>query len=60
MIVLTNLDIKVLNMESKASEGNELGAIKYVSEITGANVKTIANMVYITAIYLYLIHLLSH
>jgi len=40
---ITNLDIKVLDMESKASEGNELGAIQYVSEITGANVKTVAN-----------------
>ena len=30
-------------MESKASEGNELGAIQYVSEITGSNVKTVAN-----------------
>jgi hypothetical protein len=30
-------------MESKASEGNELGAIQYVSEITGADVKTVAN-----------------
>jgi hypothetical protein len=30
-------------MESKASEGNELGAVQYVSEITGANVKTVAN-----------------
>jgi exonuclease VII small subunit len=40
---ITNLDIKVLNMESKASEGNELGAIQYVSEITGSNVKTVAN-----------------
>ena len=40
---ITNLDIKVLDMESKASEGNELGAIQYVSEITGAGVKTVAN-----------------
>jgi len=40
---ITNLDIKVLDMESKASEGNELGAIQYVSEITGANVKMVAN-----------------
>ena len=40
---ITDLDIKVLDMESKASEGNELGAIQYVSEITGANVKTVAN-----------------
>ena len=40
---ITNLDIKILDMESKASEGNELGAIQYVSEITGANVKIVAN-----------------
>jgi len=40
---ITNLDIKVLNMESKASEGNELGALQYVSEITGSDVKTVAN-----------------
>ena len=40
---ITALDIKILDMESKASEGNELGAIQYVSEITGANVKTVAN-----------------
>jgi hypothetical protein len=30
-------------MESKASEGNELGAIQYVSEITGSDIKTVAN-----------------
>jgi hypothetical protein len=40
---ITNLDIKVLDMESKASEGNELGAIQYVSEITGVGVKIVAN-----------------
>jgi exonuclease VII small subunit len=40
---ITNLDIKVLDMESKASEGNELGAVQYVSEITGADIKTVAN-----------------
>ena len=40
---ITNLDIKVLDMESKASESNELGAVQYVSEITGADVKTVAN-----------------
>jgi hypothetical protein len=40
---ITNLDIQILNMESKASEGNELGAVQYVSEITGANIKTVAN-----------------
>jgi hypothetical protein len=40
---ITNLDIQILDMESKASEGNELGAIQYVSEITGYDVKTVAN-----------------
>jgi TolA-binding protein len=40
---ITNLDIQILDMESKASEANELGAVQYVSEITGANIKTVAN-----------------
>jgi hypothetical protein len=40
---ITNLDIQILDMESKASEGNELGAVQYVSEITGADIKTVAN-----------------
>jgi hypothetical protein len=40
---ITNLDIQVLDMESKASESNELGAVQYVSEITGADIKTVAN-----------------
>ena len=40
---ITSLDIQVLDMESKASEGNELGAIQYVSEITGHDIKTVAN-----------------
>ena len=40
---ITNLDIKILDMESKANEGNELGAVQYVSEITGVDLKTVAN-----------------
>jgi hypothetical protein len=40
---ITNLDIQILDMESKASEGNELGAVQYVSEITGADLQTVAN-----------------
>jgi hypothetical protein len=40
---ITRLDIQILDMESKASEGNELGAVQYVSEITGADIKTVAN-----------------
>jgi len=40
---ITSLDIKILDMESKASEGNELGAVQYVSEITGASLQVVAN-----------------
>lgn len=40
---ITALDIKILDMEAKSSKGNELGAVQYVSEITGADVKTVAN-----------------
>ena len=40
---ITRLDVQILDMESKASEGNELGAVQYVSEITGADIKTVAN-----------------
>ncbi|MFY7884870.1 MAG: hypothetical protein ACOVOV_08520, partial [Dolichospermum sp.] len=40
---ITYLDIQILDMESKASESNELGAVQYVSEITGADIKTVAN-----------------
>jgi len=40
---ITSLDINILDMESKASEGNELGAVQYVSEITGNSLQTVAN-----------------
>jgi hypothetical protein len=40
---ITNLDIQILDMESKASKSNELGAVQYVSEITGYDLKTVAN-----------------
>lgn len=40
---ITTLDIQILNMESNASEGNELGAVQYVSEITGYSIQTVAN-----------------
>lgn len=40
---ITNLDIQILSMESAELEGNELGAIKYVSEITGMGIKEVAN-----------------
>ena len=35
---ITNLDVQVLNMETETVLGNELGAVKYVSELTGSDV----------------------
>jgi hypothetical protein len=40
---ITTLDIKILDMESKSTDSNEMGAIQYVSEITGASLQTVAN-----------------
>ena len=40
---ITNLDLKILDMESSATESNELGAIQYVSKVTGASLQTVAN-----------------
>jgi hypothetical protein len=40
---ITKLDVQILDMESKETSNNELGAIKYVSELTGSDVKTVAN-----------------
>lgn len=50
---LTNLDIQVLNMESKSQLGNELGAIKYVSELTGISIKKIANIFILLIIFVF-------
>jgi hypothetical protein len=36
---ITKLDIEILNMESAELEGSELGSIKYISEISGWDVK---------------------
>ena len=40
---ITALDIKILDMESQSTESNEIGAVQYVSEITGASLQTVAN-----------------
>lgn len=50
---ITNLDIQILNMESKAELGNELGAVKYVSEITGKPVKQVANIFILLIIFVF-------
>ena len=38
---ITKLDIDILNMESAELEGSELGSIKYISEISGWDVKKV-------------------
>jgi len=50
---ITNLDIQVLDMESKAELGNELGAVKYVSEITGKSIKQVANFFILLIIFVF-------
>jgi len=50
---LTNLDIQVLNMESKSQLGNELGAIKYVSELTEMPIKKTANIFILLIIFVF-------
>ena len=50
---LTNLDIQVLNMESKSQLGNEIGAIKYVSELTGIPIKKTANIFILLIIFVF-------
>jgi hypothetical protein len=50
---ITNLDVKILDMESKATEGNELGAIQYVSEITGWSLESVANLFILILIFVF-------
>jgi hypothetical protein len=50
---ITNLDVQVLNMESETELGNELGAVKYVSEITGWGIKSVANIFILLIIFVF-------
>ena len=50
---ITQLDIQILNMESQEIEGNELGAIQYVSEISGWSLKTVANFFIFILIFVF-------
>jgi hypothetical protein len=50
---LTNLDIQILNMESENELGNELGAIKYVSELTGYPIENVANIFILLIIFVF-------
>jgi hypothetical protein len=50
---IINLDVQVLNMESETELGNELGAVKYVSELTGNDVKDVANWFILLIIFVF-------
>ena len=50
---ITNLEVQVLNMESETELGNELGAVKYVSELTGNDVKDVANWFILLIIFVF-------
>ena len=50
---ITKLDIKILDMESQEIEGNELGAIKYVSELSGLGLNEVANLFILILIFVF-------
>jgi hypothetical protein len=50
---ITKLDIKILDMESQEIEGNELGAIKYVSELSGWGINEVANLFILILIFVF-------
>jgi len=50
---ITKLDIEILDMESAELEGSELGAIKYISEISGWDVKKVANLFILLLIFVF-------
>jgi hypothetical protein len=50
---VTKLDIQVLDMESAELEGSELGAIKYISEVLGWDIKEVANLFILLLIFVF-------
>ncbi len=50
---ITKLDLQVLGMESKSESSNELGAIKYVSELTNTPIKSVANVFILLLIFVF-------
>jgi hypothetical protein len=50
---ITKLDIEILNMESKEISGNELGTIKYISEMSGWSIKKTANIFILILIFVF-------
>ena len=50
---ITKLDLEVLDLTSQEIQSGELGAIKYLSEITGWDVKKTANFFILTLIFVF-------
>ena len=50
---ITNIDIQILDMESDEISGNELGTIKYVSEILNWEIKETANIFILILIFVF-------
>lgn len=50
---ITRLDLEILDLTSAEIESGELGAIKYLSEITGWDVKKTANFFILTLIFVF-------
>ena len=50
---ITNIDIQILDMESDEISGNELGTIKYVSEILNWEIKQTANIFILILIFVF-------
>jgi hypothetical protein len=50
---ITNLDMEVLDLTSTEIESGELGAIKYLSEITGWDIKKTANFFILILIFVF-------
>lgn len=50
---ITKLDVQILDMESTEIESGELGAIKYVGEILGWELKKVANLFILILIFVF-------
>lgn len=50
---ITKLDIEILDKQSTEISGNELGTIKYISELTGWGVKKTANIFILILIFVF-------
>ena len=50
---ITNLDLKVLDMQIESETESELGVIKYVNEVTGIPIKKVANIFILMIIFVF-------